>query len=84
MMISVSMPRIAGSSVGSSKPALSRSNQAGPATAAITAKRIASAAADRQHAAVPAADEEGHHEVDEDVGERDDLRALELRPAADA
>jgi hypothetical protein len=36
---------MAGSSAGSSKPALSRSNQAGPATAAITANRIASAAA---------------------------------------
>ena len=62
------------------EPALSRSNHAGAATAATTANRIASSD-HRQHAAVPAGDVEGHHQVHDDVADRDDLGALELGPA---
>ena len=38
---------------------------------------------DRQDAAVPAGDEEGEQQVEEDVDDREDLAALEALPAAD-
>ena len=71
-----------GSSAGLSKPSLSRSNHAGPDTAAMTANSTASAAATGSRPRFHRDDVVGHHQVDDDVGEGHRLGALELGPAA--
>ena len=81
--ISVKRPRIEGSRVGSSKPALSRSNHAGPGDRGDHREQDRQPGGHRQHAAVPLRDEVGHHDVHDHVADRDHLRALELRPAAE-
>ena len=80
---SVRNPSSVSGSAGASKPVLSRSNQAGAATAAKMIRIDRQRGRDRQHAAVPARDVVREQQVDEDVEDVDRLGALELVPAAD-
>ena len=76
-------PRMPSSIAGSAKPGLSRSNQAGAETAAKISSTIASAAASGSTPRLQRSDEERDHQVDDDVGDLEQLRALQHVPAAD-
>ena len=83
-MSSVTSPSRLESSAGSQlNPVLSRSNQAGARDGREDEQDDRQRRGHRQHAPVPARDIEGHPQVDEDVGDLQELGSLQGVPAAD-
>ena len=82
-MIAVMKPRRPASRAGSSKPSLSRANHSGAETAAKIGQDDRQRGDDRQHAAAPPRDVVRDQQVDDDVGDLDELGALQGVPAAD-
>ena len=83
MSSAVSSPTTSAESAGSAKPGRSRSYQPGHGDQGEDGEHDRQRRDHRQHAAAPARDEEGEHDVEHDVDDLQRLGAHQLLPGAD-